>query len=135
MYRAQTSLFLMLMVVFVACGPSSTRRPVSENPDGVTVQVNLTEFAIESSVTDFKTGIPYTFVIQNAGNARHDWLIMPRGETDETMALIAVEKDRLDRGARVTVEYTFDRTGDFEMSCHVGRHYEKGMVIPITVRG
>jgi uncharacterized cupredoxin-like copper-binding protein len=134
LYRTQAILFLLFIVALAACGPASTTsEPVSENPDAVPVKITLTEFAIESSVTDFKVGVPYIFIIENAGNAGHEWLVMPLGETDKTMALIAVSRDLLGSGAKATVEYTFTATAELEMSCHIGRHYQNGMVIPITV--
>lgn len=120
-------------MVLAACGPASTPAPFSENPDAVEVQITLTEFAVESSVTDFKAGVPYTFTIKNAGNAAHEWLIMPRGETGKAKALVAVGRDRLERGATATATVTFTEAREPEMSCHIVRHYENGMVIPITV--
>jgi len=133
LYKTQAILFLTIIGALTACGPASAPPPATRNPDAVVVQIKLTEFAIESSVTDFKVGVPYSFSIENAGNAAHEWLIMPRGETDKTNALLVVGRDQLGSGAKATVEYTFTAAGELEMSCHIGRHYDNGMVIPITV--
>ena len=136
--KTKTVLFLVTTLLLAACGLQAvsgfaTREPGLENSGATSVEVRLTEFAIKSSVTVFKVGVPYTFNIENAGHAGHEWLIMPRGEGDETMALIAAGRDQLGSGEKASVEYTFDRTGEFEMACHVGRHYQSGMVIPIIV--
>lgn len=142
LHKAQTVLFLATVIALAACGPAAmpqqapaTAEPVPENPDAVVVQIKLTEFAIESSITEFKVGVPYTFTIENAGNAAHEWLIMPRGESDKTKALVAVGRTQLGSGEKATVEYTFTSAGELEMSCHIGRHYQNGMVIPITISG
>lgn len=144
LFKTRAILFLVIIAALAACGPATTPQPapvyatpapVSGNPEAVTVQIKLTEFAIESSVTEFKVGVLYTFDIENTGNAAHEWLIVPRGESDKTKALVAVGRDRLGSGAKAAVEYTFTKAGELEMSCHIGRHYQNGMVMPITVSG
>ena len=125
-----------LGVSLAACGPKEPEK----------VEVKLTEFTIESSRTDFQTGIPYQFEITNEGAIEHEFMIMPAvgegsmtmemGELDNT-ALAMVEADKLPPGATQTVTLTFDNPaspGSLEFACHVKGHYEQSMRMPITVR-
>jgi uncharacterized cupredoxin-like copper-binding protein len=111
----------------------------------VEVQVALTEFGFESSVTDFKVGVPYRFVVTNEGAVNHEIMIiaplteessgMDMHELDET-ALAMIEEDELPPGATVSFDYTFKETapaGSLEFACHTPGHYEAGMKLPITV--
>jgi uncharacterized cupredoxin-like copper-binding protein len=62
----------------------------------------------------------------------HEWMIMRKGETDHTRALIEVEATDLQPGATKSVEFTFKGPGAYEFACHEPGHYEAGMVLPIT---
>jgi uncharacterized cupredoxin-like copper-binding protein len=110
----------------------TTQQPVSVN---IELLRENGEFKIKSSLMVFKVGVPYRFKVYNAGNVKHDWAIMPRGETDLRQALVAIEEDNLPPNAAVTSEVvTFDRAGEFEFACHYRNHYQKGMKTPFTVR-
>ncbi len=98
------------------------------------VQVTLTEFKFDSSLTTFAVNTPYHFVIKNAGTTAHEWMIMPRGETDVSKALVKVGQDQLTPGATVTEDFTFTKPGDYEVACHMPGHYEAGMKLDITVK-
>ena len=98
------------------------------------VQISLSEFKVDSSLTTFAVNTPYHFVIKNAGTVAHEWMIMPRGETDASKALIAVGQDKLPAGATVTQDYTFTQPGDYELACHLAGHYEAGMKLDIVVK-
>lgn len=111
----------------------------------VEVQVTLTEFGFEASLTDFKVGVPYRFVITNTGAVNHEFMIMAplagedmgmnMDELDET-ALAMIEEDQLPSGATMSFEYAFMEAADegsLEFACHVPGHYEAGMKLPITV--
>jgi len=126
------SIALLVVTAFVvsACGgatASSAKQPVN-------VQVTLTEFKIDSSVTDFTVGTPYHFVITNKGTVAHDWMIMPQGGQDTSKALITVLDTDLQPGKSVTRDFTFTQAGNLEFACHVAGHYEAGMHTPITVK-
>jgi uncharacterized cupredoxin-like copper-binding protein len=114
----------------------------------VEVQITLTEFGIESSLTEFETGVPYTFVVTNAGTVEHEFMIMPpltkddmgmavdMGELDE-MALAMISSSELPAGATASIEYMFTESappGELEFSCHTPGHYEANMKLPITVK-
>jgi uncharacterized cupredoxin-like copper-binding protein len=110
------------------------------------VKITLTEFSIESSVTDFEVGIPYHFVVTNEGLVNHEIMIMPplmgdmtgmdMHELDE-MALAMIEEDELTPGTTKSFNYTFAEpapAGNLEFACHTPTHYEEGMKLPITVK-
>ena len=108
------------------------------------VSVTLSDFTIESSVTDFKVGVPYHFVVKNEGQIPHEVMLMaPLEETPDmdmeemdSMALAHVEADDLPAGATATMDYTFTKAagpGELEFACHVAGHYASGMKLPITV--
>jgi len=142
------------MILATACGgsaPAATQPPpaqpaVTEAPissgSGTVVTITLADNTIESSLTEFKTGVPYTFVITNTGRRAHNFNISTPisivGSLDEALstALLAVTKNQLPAGANVTVDYTFpDSAADaqLEFSCLIQMHYQDGMKLPITV--
>lgn len=136
-----TTALITLSLILSACGPSGP----STNPDGsINVNVTLTDFGIDSSLTKFEAGVPYHFIITNEGQVNHELMIMEpmmagmemsMVEMDE-LALAFVEEDKLPPGATQTLDYTFlqpTTAGSLEFSCHTPGHYEAGMKIPITV--
>ena len=151
-----------ILVLATACGsaaPTATQAPVqpaaTEAPvqqpaatdgpaTGTNIQVDITlaDNTIESSLTTFQVGVPYTFVITNAGRHAHNFNISTpvsvAGSLQNalTTALVAVEQNQLSAGASVTVEYTFLDSAagaNLEFSCLIRRHYDDGMWLPITV--
>jgi len=127
---------LVALVAFGLAGCGSKR------PQEVTV--TLTEYGIDSSLTTFKAGQPYHFVITNNGEEEHEVMIMQPMEEDanmemeemDEMALAMVEEEDLPPGATETLDYTFDQAypaGTLEFACHVEGHYEAGMLEAIIV--
>jgi len=121
--------------------PASTEAPAASGSETV-VTITLADNTIKSSLTEFKTGVPYTFVITNAGRHAHNFNISTpvsiTGSLDAALstALLAVTKSQLPAGASVTVDYTFpDSAADaqLEFSCLIQMHYQDGMKLPITV--
>jgi len=113
-------------------------------PAGGSTQIDITlaDNTIDSPVTTFQVGVPYTFVITNAGRHGHNFNIStPVSEVGSLeaalqTALLAVPQSELGPGASVTVEYTFpaDAAGkNLEFSCLIRMHYQDGMLLPITV--
>lgn len=98
------------------------------------VQISLSEFKFESSLTTFAVNTPYHFVIKNVGTVAHEWMIMPKGETDVSKALVTVGQDQLTPGATVTQDFTFTKPGEYEFACHIAGHYEAGMKLAIVVK-
>ncbi len=131
-----------------ACG--AAQKAGSVNPDGsVNVTITLNDFTIESSVTQFKTGVPYHFTITNEGQVGHEFMILPAsGQTGmsgmagmpmedlDKLALMMVPIEQLPAGATVKADYIFTGVpnGKIEMACYTKGHYEAGMHIPITVQ-
>lgn len=136
--------YIMLIAVallLAACGRQASNGPVE-------VQITLTEFGIKSSLDEFKTGVPYHFVVTNEGTVEHEFMIMPplaaddmgmamdMGSLDET-ALAMIAASDLPVGATTSVDYTFTEAapdGMLEFACHTPGHYEANMKLPITVK-
>jgi len=109
---------------------------------GTQVDITLADNTIDSPMTTFQVGVPYTFVITNAGRHAHNFNINPpvsvTGSLEAALssALLAVPQAQLGPGASVTVEYTFPDSAAgqlLEFSCLIRRHYEDGMLLGITV--
>ena len=121
--------------------PAATEPP-SSSGTGTQVDITLVDNKIQSPVTTFQVGVPYTFVITNAGQRGHNFNISTpvseAGSMEAALqtALLAVPQSQLGPGASVTVEYTFpaDAAGkNLEFSCLIRMHYQMGMLLPITV--
>ena len=131
--------------------PSATEVPATQQPVDATAttasnttQVNITlaDNTIDSPVTTFQAGVPYTFVITNTGRHAHNFNISTpvsiAGSLESALqgALLAVPQSQLGAGASVTVEFTFPDSAvgqTLEFSCLIRRHYEDGMLLGITV--
>ena len=106
--------------------------------------MTLSEFKIESSLTTFKAGVPYHFVVNNEGSVPHEIMVMEPMETTEgidmeemdEMALAVIEEEDLPAGGSTTLDFTFAEpapAGTLEFACHIPGHYEGGMKLPIVV--
>ena len=119
---------IILAFTMAACSGSSG--------SGTTVNVTLTDFKITSSLTTFKTGVAYHFVVKNDGAVPHQMLIMPP-EPDTITAQKAVSDslagiggDGMQPGTTQTFDYTFTKAypaGQLEFACHLPGHYDSGM--------
>jgi uncharacterized cupredoxin-like copper-binding protein len=133
----------MLSITLAACGGTTTASSGSTTPtsSGSTpVQVTLSDFKIQSSLTTFKVGVVYHFVVTNKGTATHEFMAGPisaanASETErDEMKLFEVEE--LEPGHSGTQDYTFTQpypAGTLEFSCHVAGHYALGMRLDFTV--
>jgi uncharacterized cupredoxin-like copper-binding protein len=155
-------LFIVLLAtLFVAaCGsaaPTATQAPVqpateaSEEPaatepvpvtGSTQVEITLADNTIDSPMTSFQVGVPYTFVITNTGQHAHNFNINPpvavAGSLEQALesALLVVPQEQLAPGQTATVEFTFPDTAAgqlLEFSCLIRRHYDDGMKVDITV--
>lgn len=141
---AFVTVLIALSISVAACGASTP----SINPDGsINVDVTLTDFGIESSVTTFEAGKTYQFTITNKGAIPHEFVIAEplvggtvHGTDMEMMhegLIVEVEEDELPPSATVTVDATFPAHvpgEELEFACHTEGHYEAGMKFPITVK-
>ena len=160
-----TSLFIVTSVMFLvaACAsptPAATQEPAqpaaTEAPTqsqsgatesapvtgGTQVDITLADNTIETNMTSFQVGVPYTFVITNTGRHAHNFNINPpvsvAGSLQQALdsALLAVPQEQLSAGQSTTVEFTFPDTAAgqlLEFSCLIRRHYDDGMKLDITV--
>jgi uncharacterized cupredoxin-like copper-binding protein len=128
--------------------PAATEVPTesvaTEAPaaSGNQVDITLADNTIDASTTAFQIGVPYTFVITNAGRHAHNFNINPpvsvAGSLEGALnsALLAVPQTQLGPGQTATVEFTFPDTAAgqlLEFSCLIRRHYDDGMKVDITV--
>lgn len=145
------SVMLAATLLLTACGSGaapaasasgSSSSVQSSAGGGTEVDVTLADNTIQSSLTTFKAGVPYRFVIINNGNHLHNFNINTpvdkAGSLDAALstALLSVTQDKLPIGGGTTVTYTFPASAvgkDLEFSCLIRRHYEDGMRLPITV--
>jgi uncharacterized cupredoxin-like copper-binding protein len=125
----------------VAAESTATEPPVASGT-GTQVDITLADNTIESSLTTFQVGVPYTFVITNTGRHGHNFNISTPvdlvGSLDAAFssALLVVPQSQLGAGASVTVEYTFPASAagqPLEFSCLIRMHYQDGMLLGITV--
>ena len=137
--------FKKILVVLVAAGLLLT---ACGGQRATEVKITLTEFGIQSSVTEFQTGVPYRFVVTNEGAVVHELMIMPPLMADQMemamdmealdeLALALIEEDDLSSGATASMDYTFTESapsGTLEFACHTPGHYEAGMKLAITVK-
>ena len=121
---------------------STATEPPAASGTGSQVDITLADNTIESSLTTFQVGVPYTFVITNAGRHGHNFNISTPvdlvGSLDAAFssALLVVPQSQLGPGASVTVEYTFPASAagqPLEFSCLIRMHYQDGMLLGITV--
>ena len=125
----------------VAAEATATEPPAASGT-GTQVDIILADNTIESSLTTFQVGVPYTFVITNAGRHGHNFNISTPvdlvGSLDAAFssALLVVPQSQLGPGASMTVEYTFPASAagqPLEFSCLIRMHYQDGMLLGITV--
>jgi len=125
-------------------GEVSFHNGETASSDGV-INVELSEFAVELSQTEFEAGVEYVFRVTNAGVVAHEMMLIAPHENSTTMemelhdemAVAVFEVDDLQPGATVEQTVVFPTSGDAELeaACFVAGHYEAGMKTNITVTG
>jgi len=148
-------LVLALAMFIVACAsttnatskptPTPQASPTTEvtkqapAPGSVEVKFTLVEFRITSSVTVFHAGTHYYFVVSNRGHDIHEFMIMPDKpdgsplSPDAQFKSMLMELEPITPGTTWTTNFTFPASGKYEIACQMGRHYQAGMRLPITV--
>ena len=105
----------------------------------VEVHVTLVEFKIYATVTTFRIGVPYHFVVSNRGTMVHEFMVTldhpdgtsyPSSEQD-AHAIIHIEV--VDPGTTINLNYVFATANRYEMACQMRGHYAAGMRLPIIV--
>ena len=120
---------------------SPTSGPVEQAaaPGSVEVKVTLVEFRIHSSVTIFHANTHYYFVVSNGGHDTHEFMIMPSKADgsplppDEQYKEMLIELEPILPGTIWKTNFTFEKTGKYEIACQMGKHYQAGMRLPISV--
>ena len=125
--------------------PGPTSQAAAPAAEAATqVQITLADNTIASTLTTFKAGVPYTFVIGNTGRHEHNFNISPpvavAGSLDGAMkaALLSIDDSQIPPGGSTTVEFTFPASAVgavLEFNCLIRRHYDDGMRLEITVTG
>src|SRR5512135_3083821 len=73
-----TLLLGLLVLAITGCGAKAAAASQSSMSSGpTTVTITLTEFKITASLSTFKVGTPYHFVVTNAGTTTHELMVMP----------------------------------------------------------
>jgi uncharacterized cupredoxin-like copper-binding protein len=129
--------FLLAAVLLAACSGGG-----GGTAGATTVNITLTDFNIASSLTNFKVGVPYHFVVKNSAAVPHELWIDPvdpnlTPATAKSEALAGLGSDVLTAGATQSFDYTFTKAypaGMYEFACHLPGHYESGMHVGITVQ-
>ena len=112
-----------------------------------TIEVTMTEtddgkMLYEPASMEFKKGETVRFVIKNAGETEHEFVLDTHAKNQEHKALMEkfpeMEHDdpnaiRLEEGATGEIVWTFSNTGTFEFACLIPGHYESGMHGDVTV--
>jgi uncharacterized cupredoxin-like copper-binding protein len=130
---------LVFLLILTGCSSAA-----STPSQPVEVDVTATDFAFQSSMTTFETGVPYHFVVTNEGQVEHEFMIvqpieagtMDMEQMDE-MAVGHIEEDDLQPGDTASVDVTFQDPapeGTLEFACHLPGHFEAGMHLPIVVQ-
>jgi uncharacterized cupredoxin-like copper-binding protein len=149
-------LVLALALLIVACTSTTvaTSKPTPTDPQespasgpveqapapgSVEVKFTLVEFRITSSVTVFHANTHYYFVVSNRGHDTHEFMIMPDKpdgsplSPDAQFKSMLIELEPITPGTIWTTNFTFPASGKYEIACQMGRHYQAGMRLPITV--
>jgi len=118
--KAITSVMVLgvLAVVLAACGPKGP----------TAVNVTLTEYKVEMSKTSLPAG-PVKFTITNEGSIVHEIVLEPGGAVDAPLEADGkvAEVEDLQPGQTLTLEWTIDTPGQYQLTCHLPGHYENGM--------
>ncbi len=123
--------------------PVQNPTPIEQTavPGSVEVNVTLVDFKIFSTVTTFRVGVPYHFIVSNLGTMVHEFMITldkpdgasyPSSEQD-AHAIIHIEV--VNPGTTINVNYMFPPSAGsrYEMACQMRGHYAAGMWLKLVV--
>jgi uncharacterized cupredoxin-like copper-binding protein len=108
-----------------------------------TIEVRMTDnMRFTPDRIDVKLGETVRFVVVNAGQVMHEFVLGTKKELDEHAAQMKkfpnMEHDEpymthVAPGKRGEIVWTFNRAGEFDFACLLPGHYEAGMVGKIKV--
>ncbi len=159
-----TIVLLTLALLLAACSnirsSSTTQSPAAQSTTGAdaggdtvsfahidetptagatTVDVTLIDFKIYSTVTTFKAGVPYYFVVTNRGPSVHEFAIFPDKPDGSALPMDVqyvhrlIEIEQVAPGSTIKLNYVFPTAGRDEIACQMRGHYQAGMRLPIVV--
>lgn len=122
-------------------GDTITFAHIDETPTvgAVTVDVTLVDFKIYSTVTTFKVGVPYYFVVTNRGPSVHEFAIFPDKPDCSPLPMDVqyvhrlIEIEQVAPGSTIKLNFVFSSAGRDEIACQMRGHYQAGMRLPIVV--
>jgi uncharacterized cupredoxin-like copper-binding protein len=114
---------------------------IDETPTAgaITVFVTLVDFKIYSTVTTFKVGVPYYFVVTNRGPSVHEFAIFPDKPDGSPLPMDVqyvhrlIEIEQVAPGSTIKLNFVFSAAGRDEIACQMRGHYQAGMRLPIVV--
>jgi plastocyanin len=115
---------LLVTALLAACGGEEA--PEGGAGAGDALEIVLTDFAIESPAGSPEPGT-YTARVVNEGGVVH--ALKVDGPTGET------ESARLQPGQSVELELDLSEAGEYELTCPVGDHRDRGMEASLAVGG
>jgi uncharacterized cupredoxin-like copper-binding protein len=143
-YLIRWSVSSVLLILFLAgCSGGGTPASSTTTQDTKEVQITEKEYTITSSVSTFTAGTPYHFVVKNAGNTTHEFMIMPKDEgsmgnmsMDHMDGMALAKTGDLNAGETKTIDYTFpDSTKGThpQFVCYLQGHHDAGMKLNVSV--
>jgi plastocyanin len=117
-------LLLLVAALVAACGGGDGTEGDAGAGDGL--ELVLSGFAVEPSVGSLEQGT-YTARVVNEGGAVH--ALKVDGPTGET------ESAQLQPGESVDLELDLSEAGEYELTCPVGDHRDRGMEASLAVGG
>ncbi len=114
-------------LALAACGSDSEpEEAASAGGGGAAVEIVLTDFALEPASLSVDPG-SYTLTVVNDGESVHALKVDGPGGEFET--------DELQPGDTAELEVDLSEPGEYELTCPVGDHRERGMEGTLTVGG
>lgn len=121
------ALLVLLSLALAACGSDSEpEEAASAGGDGAAVEIVLTDFALEPASLSLDPG-SYTLTVVNDGESMHGLKVDGPGGEFET--------GELQPGDTAELAVDLSEPGEYELTCPVGDHRERGMEGTLTVGG
>ena len=116
---------LVLLVACSGAGDAAGGEGERAAAAPTSIEVTLTEFAIEPATLEAAAGSPLTFSISNDGAAPHTFAVTAGGETYETPSIAG--------GATATLDVPALDAGSYQVRCTVPGHDQLGMTGTLVV--
>lgn len=132
-WRTNLVLATLLALATTACSGGAERTgPETGGGEGeravaASIDVTLSDFAIEPSHLEGPAGAPLTFAIRNDGAAAHTFGVVAAGQTFETASI--------GPGANAVLEVPAIEAGTYEVLCTVPGHDSLGMTGTLMLTG